>query len=419
MNDVLIIGGGAAGMMSAIMATEEGKRVTIIEKNEKLGKKLYITGKGRCNLTNNAEIQDILKNIISNPMFMMSALYSFSPQELMSYFEGHGLKLKTERGNRVFPMSDKSADVLDAFKKRLRALNVVVKLNEAVTNCVVEDESIVSVETTKGIYHPSSVIIATGGLSYPATGSTGDGYKIAQSLGHTLIKPCAALCPIILSGAFNAQNKFVSRNILPFPQGLSLKNVTLRCGVVGKKKAVYDEMGEMLFMDNGISGPLVLSASSKINRLDVGQLYLSIDLKPALTLDMLDQRIQRDFKQANTKQFKNALGELLPKTLISYIIYLSNIDENKPVNVITKEERLALAKIIKSLSFKVESLGTIKESIITAGGISTKEIAPASMQSKKVSNLYFAGEVIDVDALTGGFNLQVAFSTAYLAGKNA
>ncbi|MFI3229636.1 MAG: aminoacetone oxidase family FAD-binding enzyme, partial [Bacillota bacterium] len=318
-----------------------------------------------------------------------------------------------------FPVSDKSSDVLDAFSRRLRALGVTVKLDETVLNCRAENGRIIEVTTNRATYKPDAVITATGGLSYPLTGSTGDGYKFASNLGHSVIKPCSALCPIILSGAYDAGDRFVSRNTLQFPQGLSLKNVSLKCAVSGKKKALYDELGEMLFMDNGISGPLVLSASSKINRQDVQTIKLSIDLKPALSLDMLDQRLLRDFKAANTKQFKNALNDLLPKSLISYIICLSNIDEYKPVNVISKEERMGLAKIIKSLTFKVESLGTIKESIITAGGVSTKEISPTTMQSKLVSNLYFAGEVIDVDALTGGFNLQVAFSTAYLAGKNA
>jgi hypothetical protein len=402
-NCVVVVGGGAAGMISAIRAAENGNKVTLIEKNEKLGKKLYITGKGRCNIANLCTGEDFFKNVNSNPKFLISAINKFSPSDLYNFFEGLGVKLKVERGGRVFPASDKSADILDALKKRLNALKVEIKLNESVVSFKKENNRITQVVTNKGQYAASYVILATGGASYPLTGSTGDGYIFAKQLGHTVIEPKPALTPIIFDMPFDPA----------YPQGLSLKNVTAK---IGK----FEEFGEMLFTDNGVSGPIVLTLSSKItNTIHDSRFTIhdfKIDLKPALTEEQLDNRILKDFGENKNKQFKNALDALLPKSLIDYIVKLSKINPEKPVNTITKAERQGLVKLLKGLTFKIKRLGGFESAIITVGGVCVKEINPATMKSKLVENLYFAGELIDLDAFTGGFNLQIAFSTGHVAG---
>ena len=405
-NTVAVIGGGPAGIMAASVAAKGGKNVVLIEKNNTLGKKLLITGKGRCNITNAAPIEDFIKNVPVNANFLYSAFYSFTNDDLITLLNKLGLQTKVERGNRIFPVSDKASDVLLALKKMLKIYKVKL-LNAQVKDIKVDENGTKTVITTdKRALRCTSVIIATGGMSYPLTGSTGDGYKFAKKLGHTVTEIKPSLVPIELN------EQYVKKLM-----GLSLKNVELK--VYDEKKSLYTDFGEMLFTHFGISGPIVLSASSHIKDIAKHNYSISIDLKPALDFDTLDKRILRDFGEQKNKDFANSLGALLPKKLIPVIVELSGIAPNTKVNEITREQRHTLVNLIKNLKFTVKRFRPVSEAIVTSGGVNVKEINPSTMESKIVPGLFFAGEVIDVDAYTGGFNLQIAFSTGYLAGKNA
>lgn len=403
---VIVIGGGAAGMMAAIFAARNGHQVRLLEKNEKLGKKLYITGKGRCNITNASDMDNLFANVISNRKFLYSAFYGFDNMQTIQFFEELGCKTKIERGERVFPVSDKSSDVINALHRELQRLKVDISFNTEVTKIVEKDGKAVGVIIAgkKEMLPADAVIVATGGMSYPSTGSTGDGYRFAKELGHKVTKLYQSLVP------FQIEEEYV-REL----QGLSLKNVSLK--VYAGKKKVYDDFGEMLFTHFGISGPLVLSASSFLTSfVDREEIKAYIDLKPALSEKQLDDRILRDFSEMKNKQFKNGLDKLLPKKMIPVIVELSGINPEKPINSITKEERLGVVRLLKNMELHVERMRGYNEAIITKGGVSVKEINPSTMESTLVEGLYFIGEVLDLDALTGGYNLQIAWSTAYLAG---
>ena len=393
---IAIIGGGPAGMMCAIKAAEN-HQITIFEKNEKLGKKLFITGKGRCNLTNYCDEREFLKNMVNNSNFMYSSIYSFSPFTTYYYFEELGLPLKVERGNRVFPLSDKSSDVIKAYEKKLKDLGVKVHLNFEIKSIEKVGEEFI----LNGREKFDKVIIATGGISYKLTGSTGDGYKFAKNFGHKIINQVPGLIGINLKSNFSLA-------------GLTLKNVELK--VIKDKKIISNEFGEMLFTHRGISGPIVLTTSSKINRLKDFEMFL--DLKPALEPEKLDARILRDFSENQNKNIENVMRSLLPKDLISYVLYSAGISGDEKVNQITKIERENLVKTIKNFELKFDSLDDIDRAIVTSGGIDVKDIDPKTMESKKVSGLYFIGEVLDLDGLTGGFNIQIANSTGYSCGIN-
>ena len=397
--NVIVIGGGASGMVASYFSKKNGNDVTLIEKNEKLGKKLYITGKGRCNLTNDCDVETFLNNVVTNPKFLLSSIYGFTPEDTMNFFESLGLTLKTERGNRVFPVSDKSSDVIKVLEKALINIGVDIHLNETVVDIDANCGEVKGVKTNLGYYNADKVIVATGGISYQSTGSTGDGYKFASKLGHTVTELKPSLCGFNLKGE---EYKLL--------QGLALKNVTLSAYDNGK--LYYKEMGEILFTHFGISGPLVLTCSSLTCKRNLKNITLSIDLKPALSEKELDLRILRDFALNKYKEYKNSLDALLPKTIIPLIISRSNILATKKNNVITQEERLRLVNTLKNLTFSLNSLRDFTEAVVTSGGVSVKEINPSTMESKIVKNLYFVGEVLDVDAFTGGFNLQIAFSTA-------
>ena len=387
-------------MMAAIAAKKNGNDVTLLEKNEKLGKKLFITGKGRCNLTNASDIDSHMNNLMSNPKFMYSAFNAFDSDDIISLIEESGVKTKVERGNRVFPKSDKSSDIIKALKKQLDSLGVDINLNYEVKTITKDDVFEINDDLTC-----DCLIVATGGLSYKSTGSTGDGYKFAKQFGHETTKTYPSLVP------FNIKEEYCKDL-----QGLSLKNVTLK--LLDQDKVLYEELGEMLFTHFGVSGPLVLSASSFVaDKMEDGY-KISIDLKPALDEATLDKRILRDFDKYKNKNFNNSLSDLLPKKLIPIIIKLSGIDEYKKVNEITKEERQRLVSLIKNLEFNVDGLRGYDEAIITKGGIDVKEINPKTMESKLVEGLYFVGEVLDLDSLTGGYNLQLAWSTGYVAGSS-
>lgn len=409
MKKVVIIGGGAAGLKAAVSAAYKYKdgsaEIVIIEKNSRPARKVMITGKGRCNVCNNCDIDTLINNIPRNPRFLYSAFSAFTPADTMSYFESVGVPLKTERGNRVFPVSDKAVDIVDALVNNAKACGVKIINDEAVA-VLTENGAVSGVKLANGDILPAdSVVVATGGVSYPVTGSTGDGYRFAKTLGHTVTEISGSLVP------FNCHEGFCTHL-----SGLTLKNVTLSLYENGKKKPVYSEMGEMLFTHFGISGPLVLSASAYVKS---GKEYsVLIDMKPALSMEMLDNRILRDFSELQNKDFSNSLDGLLPKSLIPVVIKLSGIERDKKVNQISREERMRLCEIIKKFPLTVTGLRPVEEAIITRGGVSVKEINPATMESKIVSGLFFAGEVIDVDAFTGGFNLQIAFSTGFLAGQN-
>ena len=407
MSKVIVVGGGAAGMMAAISAADSGAEVILIEKNEKLGKKVYITGKGRCNITNDSDVENLLKNVRSNPKFLYSAFYTFDSYRIMDFLESEGLKLKTERGNRVFPESDKSSDVIKTLRKALEKRRVKIILNTKVLSIKIENGICNGVKVQSGdkneSYAADKVIVATGGCSYQSTGSTGDGYRFAKDADIKVTKCYPSLVP------FNIDSDIPKRL-----QGLSLRNV--RMTLFDKGKVLYEELGEMLFTHFGVSGPIVLSASTLVSGKDVSQMELSIDLKPALSKEQLDERILRDFSENKNSYFKNSLSRLLPAKMIPVIVELSEIDEQKQVNNITKEERHRLVNLLKGLTFKIESLRGFNEAIITKGGVSVKEINPGTMESKKVKGLFFAGEVLDLDAVTGGYNLQIAWSTGYLAG---
>lgn len=405
---VIVVGGGAAGMIAAIIAARNHNEVILLEKNNKLGKKLYITGKGRCNITNACDTEDLFHNVVTNSKFLYGAFYSFSNYDLIHFFEELGLKTKIERGNRVFPESDKSSDVIFALSRELNRLHVDIRYEQEVEQILIEDSTFrgVVIKNNSDILYGDKVIVATGGLSYKATGSTGDGYEFAKSMGHTITKCSPSLVPM------NVKEIEVAKEL----QGLSLKNIEIR--VSSKKKEIFRDFGELLFTHFGVTGPVILSASSYcISYMDNKDLILSIDLKPALTTEQLDDRVLRDFAETCNKQFKNALDKLLPQKLIPVIIALSLIDPDKKVNLITKEERTRLVNLLKDLSFHISSLREYNEAVITKGGIQVKEINPSTMESKLVSNVFFAGEVLDIDALTGGFNLQIAWSTGYVAGS--
>lgn len=400
---VAVVGGGAAGMMSAFVAAQNND-VYLFEKNEKLGKKIYITGKGRCNVTNMCSVEDFLKSVVSNSKFLMSSLYGFSSEDLVTLLRESGLPLKEERGNRVFPASDKSSDVIKCFEKMLASRGVNIFLNQPVTEIVLKDNAVVGLKTIDNIYNFDKIIICTGGISYPSTGSTGDGYSFAKSAGHNIVPIVPSLCGLNLCG-----DDFVAL------QGLSLKNVNLSLCENGK--IVYSGFGEALFTHFGLSGPLVLSGSCYINRRNLKDISVKIDLKPALDAEMLNERILRDFSFYKNKDLRNALIDLMPKSMIPVIIKKSGVDPCKKVNEITVSERKNIVLSIKNLEFNVLSLRPIDEAIVTSGGVNVKEINPKTMESKLVKGLFFAGEVLDLDALTGGFNLQIAFSTGYAAGK--
>ena len=403
--NVVVIGGGPAGMMAALKASEQGASVTLIEKNEKLGKKLYITGKGRCNLTNACDPKEFMNNVTSNAKFLFSTANSFTSEDTCEYFENLGLRLKEERGRRVFPQSDKSSDVINTLKRALDKSHVKVLLNTKVTG--IEGISVI-LDDGKRI-SADAVIVATGGVSYPSTGSTGDGYDFAKKLGHDIKEPVPALVPLI-----------VAERYVKELEGLSLRNVKVKLAADENAKPVYEGFGEMLFTANGVSGPLILSATGKAGRLIAetkpGTYKLFINLKPALDKEQLDSRIIRDFEERKNKEFKNSLSGLLPAKLIPVMVRLSEIDPYKKVNEITKAERERLIKNITQMEFTVEGTEGFSAAVITKGGVDVKKINPKTMESKLAENIYFAGEVLDVDAYTGGYNLQIAFSTGAAAG---
>ena len=407
MKKTVVIGGGAAGLMAAIKAAQNGNSVTVVEKNAKPARKLLITGKGRCNLTNNCDVDTLIANMTKNGRFLYSAFSSFTPFDTMSFFENLGVKLKTERGNRVFPVSDRAVDIVDALWGAAKKSGAKI-IQGRVVDITLCDNAVSSVILENGEQlNADAVIIATGGKSYPATGSNGDGYELAKKLGHTVTEILPSLVPIKVHEGFCS-----------YLSGLSLKNVTLSVYEEGKKKPIFCELGEMLFTHFGVSGPLVLSASAHMRKLGKAKYKMVIDLKPGLTYEQLDKRIMRDFAENNNKNFGNALDKLLPQKLISVIVNLSGIKNDTKVNQITREQRYNLCRIFKEFTLNPIAFCDIEEAIITSGGINVREINPANMQSKIVEGLYFAGEIIDVDAYTGGFNLQIAFSTGSLAGGN-
>lgn len=402
---VLIVGAGAAGLMAGAIASQNGNNVILLEKNNTVGKKLKITGKGRCNLTNNCSNDEFLKNIINNRKFLFSTISKFSPQDTIDFFEKNGLKLKTERGNRVFPVSDKAQDVVDTFKKILKKNNCKI-LYQKVKDLLVENSTCTGVICENDeIIKADSVILATGGVSYPLTGSTGDGLKFAAKLGHTIKPLKPSLVPLVCK-----------QNFCKELQGLTLKNVSIKVFENSKNKEIYKDFGEMIFTHFGISGPIILSASCHLKNIYPEKYSLKIDLKPALDNTELDKRILKDFEKFSNKNFINSLSNLLPKKLIPVIVGLSEIDPDLKCHQITKEMRSNLVHLLKNLTLDISGFRSIKEAIITSGGISTSEIDPKTMESKLIKNLFFAGEMIDVDAYTGGFNLQIAFSTGFLAG---
>lgn len=412
MKKIIIIGGGAAGMMAAIAAAQNGCHVDLFEKNEKLGKKIYITGKGRCNVTNASDMETMLNQVVTNRKFLYSAFYRFTNEDMMKLLEQCGCPLKVERGNRVFPVSDKSSDVISALQEELKRLHVSIHLRKEVQQLLTSSGS-ESGNVCSGIqladgkkYYADAVIVATGGISYPSTGSTGDGYRFAKAVGHRITEQRPALVPLTVQEAWVKEL-----------QGLSLRNVEVT--IFSGKRKLYQEFGEMLFTHFGVSGPAVLSASSIVGKkLEKQPLTMQIDLKPALSEEQLDARILRDFNAAKNKQFKNALGGLYPAKLIPVIIRLTEISPDKPVNEILRPERQKIISITKKLSLTLTGVRDYNEAIITQGGINIKEINPTTMESKLVSGLYFVGEVLDLDALTGGYNLQIAWSTGYAAGNS-
>ena len=419
MSNVLIIGGGPAGMMSAIASAEQGNNVTILEKMDSLGKKLLITGKGRCNITNSAEMTEFVNNIPKNSKFLYSAFNSFNNQDIIEFLNKQGVQTKVERGGRVFPVSDKAQDVLNAFLKRLKELNVKIITNFEVTEIITDNQTATGIQGKHNgkieRLNADKIILTTGGKSYPVTGSTGDGYKLAQKLGHTITQIKPSLVPLTCSGK--------SKELCQQMQGLSLRNVAIK--VKNEDKVIYEDFGEMLFTHYGLSGPIILSSSAVLIRyknidelLKQNKIKIFIDLKPALDEEKLDSRILRDFEELKNKQFKNSLDKLLPKKMIEPLIELIGINPEKRINEITREERKHIVKTLKNLELTINGFRPIEEAIITSGGISIKEINPKTMESKIIKGLYFAGEIIDLDAFTGGFNLQIAWSTGYVSGCN-
>lgn len=417
---VIIIGGGPAGMLAAITSAQNGNETTIIEKNNRLGKKLLITGKGRCNITSSIDISNFINNIPGNGKFLYSAFQNYTNKDIINFLEKNGVSVKEERGNRIFPKSDRSLDVEKAFEREITKLHINVKLNSKVTKIMVKNNKVEGVkylnsEDIEKTLYADKIILATGGATYPLTGSTGDGYKMAEQLGHTVTKIKPSLIPLTASkGSIKTCQEL---------QGLSLRNVAIRLMDAEKSKKIYEDFGEMIFTHFGVSGPTILSSSAHLLRyknveelLANGKIILEIDLKPALSEQQLDLRIQRDFSANKNKEFKNSLDALLPQKLVPVIVDLSGIDEDKKVNEVTKEERLKLVELLKKFTVTISGFRPLEEGIITAGGISVKEINPKTMESKIVEGLFFAGEIIDVDAYTGGFNLQIAYSTGYTAG---
>ena len=413
MKQVIVIGGGPAGLMAAYAAAVQGHAVTLIEKNEKLGKKIYITGKGRCNFTNDVAPDVFLQNVVRGEKFLRGSIYAFSPQKCIDFMENNGLAVKIERGNRAFPVSDHASDVTKTLEKACKNAGVCIKFNEKAEKIITESNTmsdiipmsrIVKLVTNHNTYDCDCVIVATGGLSYPTTGCTGDGYQFARSVGHKVTDLKCGLCGLNLEGE--------AHKVL---QGLTLKNVTL--SIFNGNKQVYSGFGEMLFTHFGVSGPLVLSASSLINRLPLQALTVALDFKPALDEQTLDRRLLRDFEKYKNKQISNALCELLPQKLINIVLAECNISPQKPVNVLSKLERGALVRTLKAFPVKIKSLRGFEEAIVTSGGVELSEINPKTMESKKVQGLKFCGEVLDVDAFTGGFNMQIAFATGFAAGS--
>lgn len=405
MSKVAVIGAGASGLMAAYAAAVNGNDVTVFEKNEKSGKKIYITGKGRCNVTHSCEPSEFLLNVVNNSKFLSSAIYGFSPEDCINFFENGGVKLKEERGARIFPVSDKASDITKCLENYCKSSGAKFNFNEKILKIDILHSTMFEVITSKGQYTFDKVIICTGGLSYPSTGSDGDGYGFARSVGHKIVPLKQALCGLNLKGAFYKQL-----------QGLTLKNINLSvyCG----SKKIKELFGELLFTHFGISGPVVLSASSLINRLDLNKVRLSLDLKPALTAEMLDKRLLRDFEAYKNKSVANCLKELLPAAIIEEMLKRSGIDGNLRTNSVTREQRARLLTTVKNFDMLVSSLRDFSEAIVTSGGVDVNEINPKTMESKLVRGLYFCGEVLDVDGFTGGFNLQIAFSTGYAAGNS-
>ncbi len=401
MTDTIIVGGGAAGCMAAVQAARYGKSVLLFERNDRIGRKLRITGKGRCNVTNNSSTEEHMKNIPVNHRFMYSSFSMFGAEETMSFFEELGVPLKTERGNRVFPVSDNAEDIVDAFSREMKKLDVKI-VHKRVSSLIIENGVCCGVKAGGEEYRSGSVLIACGGKSYPNTGSTGDGYTLAESAGHTVTELKPSLVPLV------SPDKYCTEMM-----GLSLRNVTLT--LYYGEKPIYSELGEMLFTHFGVSGPLVLSASSHIRDMKPNRYKMLIDLKPALSPEQLDARIQRDFAENLNRDFINGIRKLLPAKLIPVIVKLSGISPEQKINGITREQRLAFGRLIKAFPVRISGFRPIDEAIITSGGVSVKEIDPHTMESKLCERLFFAGEVIDIDAYTGGFNLQIAFSTAYSA----
>ncbi len=409
MKKVVVIGGGAAGMMAAIQSAKNGNEVVLYEKNEKLGKKIFITGKGRCNLTNACDVSELFSQVISNPKFLYSAFYTFSNEDTIAFFENLGLKTKVERGNRVFPVSDKSSDVIKVLQKECEKQKVSVVLNTKVKCVLSENGKVQGVQLVTGEKIPCDIVVlATGGCSYSSTGSTGDGYDMAMKLGHNIKKVRPGLTGML-----------VKEDVAARLQGLTLKNISLKVTQLeNKKKKLYEGFGELLFTHYGVSGPLILSASSITgDKLEKQNLCLHIDMKPALEVEQLDKRILKDFQEGMNADIKNALIHLLPKSMIPEVLLQSGIAPEEKVNQISKEQRSKLVQVIKDFTLTLTGLRDIQEAIITRGGISVSEIDPSTMESKKVKGLYVVGEVLDLDALTGGFNLQIAWSTGYLAGN--
>ena len=407
-NKVLIVGGGASGLLAALKAAEKGAAVTVIERRERIARKMLVTGKGRCNLTNNCDIETLVANVPRGGRFLYSAFSNWNSQDTMAFFEALGVPLKTERGNRVFPVSDKAMDIVDALDRAAKKNGIRV-IHDRIDRLIIENDTVKGAVSEKGtLYKADRVIVATGGLSYPATGSSGDGYVFARQAGHSVTDRCASLTALLSDDSFCADL-----------MGISLRNIGIKMAKKGKKRPVFDDFGELIFTHFGVSGPTILSASAHCDKPELGEYTLHIDLKPALDAAKLDLRICRDFEENKNKDFANSLDALLPKKLIPVVISRLGIPGEAKVNQITKEQRAALLNMLKDFTVHISGTRPIEEAVITRGGVSLKEINPSTMESKLCKSLYFAGEVIDADAYTGGFNLQIAFSTGALAGENA